>query len=331
MGHVRRISRLGQGGLDVLPDMGRGRPHEGAADVLSVGAAAPAIEHALIRAQGEHAGLEVALRMRHPTILSGPEVIAKVVREKRDPASFGALPADLLVGIADVLEARFPTLLGIAREGLGFARDGEDLTARFADCIDDAVFLVATQLVATGRSPEAAVEDEYDEGVLLQHPLEPAASNARRRIEEWRGRSDCGSWVRNMGHVEAAIGLSGLDREPFAQSHLLAILSATENQLEVSRSGRAIGLEGFVGIDDPGQLEFAVLFASKPGAGGLGFCDHAIGNRLYDLRHACSSGLYGQYRNYDILSATMSRPSWAGREGRARARRRHSGDLAPVS
>lgn len=65
--------------------------------------------------------------------------VAPIIHEKREPASIRALAEDFLVGIADMLEARFPVILSVARQGLRFARNREDLAAPFADRCDDSL------------------------------------------------------------------------------------------------------------------------------------------------------------------------------------------------
>ncbi len=91
------------------------------------------------------------------------------------------------MGIPDMFKPRIPILLCVARQGLGFARHCEDLTTRFADAVHDSVVLVATQLAATRRSPEASVEDEHDERVLLKDVVQPTRSHAGGRVEQGRG------------------------------------------------------------------------------------------------------------------------------------------------
>ena len=109
--------------------------------------------------------------------------LAPIAHEEGEPASIRALAADLLVRIADVLEAGLPVILGIAGQRLRFARNCEDLAACFADRGDDSILLIATQLVATGRSPEAPVEDQYHERVLCEYRFQPTSPNAERWIE----------------------------------------------------------------------------------------------------------------------------------------------------
>ena len=79
-----------------------------------------------------------------------------------------------------------PIVLGRARQRLGLARDGVDLTARFANRPGDALLAIAAQLAAAGRSPEAAVEEQDDEAMPGQDRIEPALANADRGVEVGR-------------------------------------------------------------------------------------------------------------------------------------------------
>ena len=137
-----------------------------------------------------------------------------------------------------MFKPRIPILLCVARQGLGFARHCEDLTARFVDAIHDAIVLVATQLAATRRSPEASVEDEHDERVFLKDVIQPTRSHAGGRVEQGRGRSDLGtarsvcSIISEMGHVES-IGI-WLDLEALSQAYFLPLLMTTQDELQLA-------------------------------------------------------------------------------------------------
>jgi hypothetical protein len=66
------------------------------------------------------------------------------------------------------------------------AGDAEHLTTRGADLRHHAGSFVASQLEATGRSPEPTIEQEHDELVFRELTFEPLPPYAFRRIEERR-------------------------------------------------------------------------------------------------------------------------------------------------
>ncbi len=106
--------------------------------------------------------------------------------------------------ISDRLEGQLPLVFCLRSESLGLARNRIDLAACGPDSIHDSTLPVAPQLGATGRSPEAAIENQDDEFVLAEHRIEPASAGTRRRIElglQLRGRVGrrrVGLGVRNI-------------------------------------------------------------------------------------------------------------------------------------
>ena len=105
---------------------------------------------------------------------------------KVEPAALPTRIGDLVIRVAHRREVELPADLRLRGQGLRLAGDGEDRASGVTDGLRNPSLHVATQLVAAGRSPEAAVEDEDHErvsGELLLDPPLPCPPRADAALE----------------------------------------------------------------------------------------------------------------------------------------------------
>ena len=83
--------------------------------------------------------MQVALGMRHIPIRPAlQEFQVALVGIEGKPVTFTACPRDLLVGISNILEVKFPVLVGLVSQVLRLAGNGVDLSSCGADFLYDA-------------------------------------------------------------------------------------------------------------------------------------------------------------------------------------------------
>src|SRR3990172_4785470 len=111
------------------------------------------------------------------------EHVGLFVHEEIQPAARSTGTENLVMWITDAREAELPDLRGLRRKALRFTRHADDCVTGIANRIGHSGRFIASQLEATRRSPEPAIEDNHDESVLCQLIVEPAPPHTDRRVE----------------------------------------------------------------------------------------------------------------------------------------------------
>jgi len=180
-----------------------------------------------------------------------------------------------MVRVAHRLEREVPILPGLTSEGVWLAGDRVHTTAHGADFVVD-LFLVASQLEATRRSPQSAVEVDQDEVVLPEDLVEPTQPRAGQRV-------DLARRIGRVGLGAADIEAGGGGTDPERLPHAEIALAKHQGQLEllVRLSARQNG----IGIDHASEFERCALTFIPEGERRIDFGGELAGDFFNNIRH----------------------------------------------
>jgi hypothetical protein len=104
-----------------------------------------------------------------------------------------------------------------------------------------------------------------------------------------------------MRHVEAVA--TPLDCEALPQAHLLPLLIATQDELQLTCASGGVVLENVLRVDDARQFELCALFASKSESSCLGFSSECVGDDFFDYGHDLVSFILKLHRDCEVVCA----------------------------